>query len=72
MKELGEELGIPIDVYGPETHMTRIVNMALEGKKEILFYVILELVIKNIIQILLELLYMEKQVKNRKPFTKLF
>jgi ATP-citrate lyase beta-subunit len=32
MKELGEELGIPIDVYGPETHMTRIVNMALEGK----------------------------------------
>ena len=32
MKELGEELGIPIEVYGPETHMTRIVNMALEGK----------------------------------------
>jgi ATP-citrate lyase beta-subunit len=33
MKELGKELGVPIDVYGPETHMTRIVNMALEGKK---------------------------------------
>ena len=32
MKELGKELGIPIEVYGPETHMTRIVNMALEGK----------------------------------------
>ena len=32
MKELGKEIGIPIDVYGPETHMTRIVNMALEGK----------------------------------------
>jgi ATP-citrate lyase beta-subunit len=32
MRELGKELGIPIDVYGPETHMTRIVNMALEGK----------------------------------------
>jgi len=32
MKELGKELGIPIDVYGPETHMTRIVNMALGGK----------------------------------------
>ena len=32
MRELGNELGIPIDVYGPETHMTRIVNMALEGK----------------------------------------
>jgi len=33
MKDLGEELGIPIDVYGPETHMTRIVDMALGGKK---------------------------------------
>jgi len=31
MKKLGEELGLPIEVYGPETHMTRIVNMALEG-----------------------------------------
>ncbi|MFO7677642.1 MAG: ATP citrate lyase citrate-binding domain-containing protein [Thermoplasmatota archaeon] len=32
MRALGEELGIPIEVFGPETHMTRIVNMALEGK----------------------------------------
>jgi len=32
MRELGQELGVPIEVYGPETHMTRIVNMALEGK----------------------------------------
>jgi ATP-citrate lyase beta-subunit len=32
MKDLGDELGIPIDVYGPETHMTRIVDMALGGK----------------------------------------
>ena len=32
MKDLGAELGIPIDVYGPETHMTRIVDMALGGK----------------------------------------
>jgi ATP-citrate lyase beta-subunit len=32
MKDLGKELGIPIDVYGPETHMTRIVDMALGGK----------------------------------------
>ena len=32
MKDLGEELGVPIDVYGPETHMTRIVDMALGGK----------------------------------------
>jgi ATP-citrate lyase beta-subunit len=32
MKDLGKELGIPIDVYGPETHMTRIVDMSLGGK----------------------------------------
>jgi ATP-citrate lyase beta-subunit len=32
MKDLGKELGVPVDVYGPETHMTRIVNMALGGK----------------------------------------
>jgi len=32
MKDLGEELGVPIKVYGPETHMTRIVDMALGGK----------------------------------------
>jgi hypothetical protein len=30
MKELGAELGVPIEVYGPEMHMTRIVNLALE------------------------------------------
>lgn len=29
MRELGESLGIPIHVYGPELHMTRIVKMAL-------------------------------------------
>jgi ATP-citrate lyase beta-subunit len=33
MKELGKELGVPIEVYGPEMHMTRIVNLALEQKK---------------------------------------
>jgi len=32
MKDLGKEIGVPIDVYGPETHMTRIVDMALGGK----------------------------------------
>ena len=33
MRELGEKLGLPIEVYGPETHMTKIVSMALkEGK----------------------------------------
>jgi len=34
MKNLGEELGLPIEVYGPETHMTRVVPMALEGGKK--------------------------------------
>ncbi len=33
MKELGEKLGIPIEVYGPETHMTKIVSLALGTKK---------------------------------------
>ncbi len=31
MRSLGERLGVPIHVYGPETHMTRIVSMALGG-----------------------------------------
>jgi len=31
MKRLGDRIGIPIDVYGPETHMTRIVSLALKG-----------------------------------------
>ncbi|MGC9514199.1 ATP citrate lyase citrate-binding domain-containing protein [Methanocrinis sp.] len=29
MRKLGERLGVTIHVYGPETHMTRIVSMAL-------------------------------------------
>jgi len=29
MRKLGDELAVPIEVYGPETHMTRIVKMAL-------------------------------------------
>lgn len=33
MRELGDGLGVPIEVYGPETHMTRIVKLALEGGK---------------------------------------
>jgi len=32
--ESGETLGVPIHVFGPETHMTSIVGMAL-GKKAI-------------------------------------
>lgn len=28
MRKLGSELGVPIEVYGPETHMTKIVAMA--------------------------------------------
>jgi len=31
MRNLGERLGISIDVYGPETHMTRIVPLALKA-----------------------------------------
>ena len=31
MRELGEMLGVPIEVYGPETHMTRIVPLAIGG-----------------------------------------
>jgi len=34
MRDLGKELGIPIEVYGPETHMTRIVSMAFKGEKK--------------------------------------
>jgi len=34
MKEVGDSLNIPIFVFGPETHMTAIVGMAL-GKREI-------------------------------------
>ncbi len=30
MRELGQELNVPIEVYGPETHMTKIVSMALK------------------------------------------
>ncbi len=30
MQELGESLGVPIEVYGPEAHMTRIVSLALK------------------------------------------
>jgi hypothetical protein len=32
MKNLGEKIGIPIEVYGPETHMTKIVSLALDKK----------------------------------------
>lgn len=31
MRDLGKRLGVPIEVYGPETHMTRIVPLAMEG-----------------------------------------
>ncbi|XP_018318555.1 ATP-citrate synthase isoform X2 [Agrilus planipennis] len=34
MREVGQSLGIPLYVFGPETHMTTIVGMAL-GKKPI-------------------------------------
>ncbi len=31
MRELGKELGVPIEVYGPELPMTRVVTLALSG-----------------------------------------
>jgi ATP citrate (pro-S)-lyase len=31
MRQLGVELGVPIEVYGPETHMTKIVSIALKA-----------------------------------------
>jgi ATP-citrate lyase beta-subunit len=31
MRRLGERIGVPVEVYGPETHMTAVVSMALEG-----------------------------------------
>lgn len=34
MREVGQSLGIPVYVFGPETHMTAIVGMAL-GKRPI-------------------------------------
>ena len=33
MRRMGKKLSLPIEVYGPETHMTRIVSMALKGGK---------------------------------------
>lgn len=35
MKELGTTLGIPIEVFGPEAHMTSIVTMALNKKANV-------------------------------------
>jgi ATP citrate (pro-S)-lyase len=32
MRQLGETLGVEIQVFGPETHITEIVPLALEGK----------------------------------------
>ncbi len=29
MREVGDQIGLPIEVYGPETHMTKIVNLGL-------------------------------------------
>ena len=33
MRKLGKCIGLPIEVFGPETHMTRIVSMALTEKE---------------------------------------
>jgi ATP-citrate lyase beta-subunit len=34
MRDLGRRIGVPIEVHGPETHMTRIVPLALEGASQ--------------------------------------
>lgn len=31
MRKVGKRLGLPVEVYGPETHMTKIVSMALQN-----------------------------------------
>jgi ATP-citrate lyase beta-subunit len=31
MRALGQKVGLPIEVYGPETHMTKIISAVLEG-----------------------------------------
>ncbi|MEW5825589.1 MAG: ATP citrate lyase citrate-binding domain-containing protein [Candidatus Bipolaricaulota bacterium] len=33
MRRVGEKIGVPLEVYGPETHMTAVVSMALEGRQ---------------------------------------
>ncbi|HID73501.1 MAG TPA: ATPase [Thermoplasmata archaeon] len=33
MRRVGERIGVPVEVYGPETHMTKIVSMALAGEE---------------------------------------
>ncbi|HMA76022.1 MAG TPA: ATP citrate lyase citrate-binding domain-containing protein [Candidatus Krumholzibacteriaceae bacterium] len=33
MRKMGKKLNLPVEVYGPETHMTEIVSMALQGKE---------------------------------------
>ncbi|NLC70309.1 MAG: ATPase [Desulfuromonadaceae bacterium] len=34
MEETGKVLGVPVHVYGPETHMTKIISLALGGKSQ--------------------------------------
>ncbi len=31
MRKMGNRLGLPVEVYGPETHMTKIISMGLKG-----------------------------------------
>ena len=33
MRELGKETGIPVEAFGPETHMTKVVPMAMKYVK---------------------------------------
>ncbi len=34
MRKLGQSLGVPIEVYGPEAHMTTVVALGLEKRRE--------------------------------------
>ncbi len=34
MEEVGKVLGVPIHVFGPETHMTKIISLALGGESQ--------------------------------------
>jgi hypothetical protein len=43
MREVGASLGIPIHVFGPETHMTAIVGMALGILFFLLFIILIYL-----------------------------
>ena len=50
MRALGEKIGVPIEVYGPETHMTKIVSMALRERSKWLRRISNEIFSKRVVQ----------------------